>query len=434
MHYSNFKIAILGFGVEGQDAARYFLGQKSKRIVAFDKSPVENLPASDYQKKGVEFICGPDYLKDGLKGFDYIVRSPGVYRYLPEIVEAEKQGSKVTSNTQLFFEESEANIIGITGTKGKGTTARMLQLALEAGGKKTLLLGNIGTPMLDRIPDADTFDWVILELSSFQLIDLPYSPPIAVVTNIATDHLNWHKDREEYIHSKKNLWKGQKPTDWVVLNKDDKTCRELAKTAPGHVVWFTAEDMKSRGSLGVPGKHNLANAAAALAAAKIVGVEEETAWEGICRFRGFEHRLEEVSQVNGVIYINDSAATTPEASAAALESFTGRAIILIAGGSLKGVTFDKFAQSVVDNNVKAVFLISESAKEIKHELEKVGFRGEIITGVENMENIVSQAKDKANSGDIVLLSPACASFGLFKDYKDRGEKFKKAAKSLRSHL
>lgn len=431
MHYSPYKIAILGFGVEGQDAARYFLGQKSKRIAVFDKIPKEKLPAEEYEKKGVEFICGPDYLKDGIKGFDFVVRSPGVYRYLPEIVEAEKSGAKIISNTILFFEESEANIIGITGTKGKGTTAQMLKLALEAGGKKVLLLGNIGTPVLDRIDDADTFDWVILELSSFQLIDLPYSPPIAVIINIKTDHLNWHKDRDEYVRAKKSLWIHQKPTDWVVFNKDDETSRDLAKNALGHVVWFGPEGGKKMENLGVKGAHNRANANAALAAAKIAGVGEEIAWTGICDFRGEEHRLETVGEIGGVTYINDSAATTPEAAIAALETFK-EPKILIAGGSLKGVTFKKLAEAIVENNVKAVFVIGESAADIKKELGKVKFNGEIITGVENMENIVSQAKDKANAQDVVLLSPGCASFGLFKDYKDRGGKFKLAVKSLSS--
>lgn len=429
MHYSKYKIAIIGFGVEGQDAARYFLGQQSKKISVFDKNPEDFLPTDEYKQKDVEFICGPDYLSGGLKGYDYIVRSPGVYRYLPEIIEAEKSGVKVTSNTEAFFEESEANIIGVTGTKGKGTTAQMLKLGLEACGKKVLLLGNIGTPMLDRIDDADTFDWVILELSSFQLIDLKISPPIAVVTNIATDHLNWHKDREEYINAKSNLWIHQKPQDTVIFNKDDGTSREFAKTAPGKVVWFSKD--KSPGvdttKLKVPGKHNVENALAALAAAAETGADAKKVWDGICMFEGAEHRLETVAQINSVTFINDSAATTPEAAVAALNTFK-QPKILIAGGSLKGVPFENFAQEIADNNVKTVFVIGESAKEIKRELANVKYTGEIITNVENMENIVSQARDKANAGEIILLSPACASFGLFKNYQDRGNAFKAAVR------
>ncbi|MBI2268280.1 MAG: UDP-N-acetylmuramoyl-L-alanine--D-glutamate ligase [Candidatus Blackburnbacteria bacterium] len=459
MHYSKYKVAIVGFGVEGQDAARYFLGQESKKIVVFDRNPEESFNTGEYEKKGVEFFCGPDYLSLGLKDFDYIVRSPGVYRYLPEIVEAERSGVKIISNTQLFFEESEANIIGITGTKGKGTTARMLEAGLKSAGKKVLLLGNMGTPMLDRIDDADTFDWVILELSSFQLIDLPYSPPIAIVTNIKTDHLNWHKDREEYIHAKENLWKHQKSTDYVVFNRDDETCREFGRSAVGRVIWVgegidtdtdTDTERKRKGGvfvengevvvqvnevvnvgkvadLKVPGQHNIANALGALVGGVLAGGNPSQVWGGISSFEGVEHRLEKVGEIDGVVYINDSAATTSEAAIAALRTFPNPKV-LIAGGSLKGVGFKTLAQGILENNVKSVILMGESAKEIQIQIKKQkikeGGNLKIIRGIEEMGEIVKKAKELARSGDIVLLSPGCASFGLFKDYKDRGDKFK----------
>lgn len=449
MHYKDYKVAILGFGVEGQDAAGYFLGQKSI-ITIFDRSEKDVVQSAQWKDKPLAWICGPGYLDKGLGGFDIIVRSPGVYRYKPEIVEAEKQGSKITSNTILFFEESEANIIGITGTKGKGTTARMLQLGLKNSGKSTLLLGNIGTPMLDRIDDADTFDWVILELSSFQLIDLPYSPPIAVVTNVTTDHLNWHKDRNEYIHAKENLWKHQKETETVVLNKDDGTCVELAKNVPGRMLWFSTHTAVQLGAyvlddnvylneaivgrtneLKVPGQHNVANALAALSAGTIAGGQPQKVWNGIAEFAGGEHRLEKVAQIGEVLYINDSAATTPEAAIAALKTFPNPKV-LIAGGSVKGVPFKTFAQAVMKNNVKAIFLIGEAARQIEQELEKESYKGEIITGLESMNEVVEKASSLAQPGDVVLLSPACASFGIFKDYKDRGEQFKGAVRRLES--
>lgn len=449
MHYKDYKVAILGFGVEGQDAARYFLGQKSV-ITVFDQKEESQIVMDEWKAKPIKWVCGSSYLDRSLGGFDVIVRSPGVYRYKPEIVEAEKQGSKITSNTILFFEESEANIIGITGTKGKGTTTRMLQLGLENAGKKTLLLGNIGTPMLNRIDDADTFDWVILELSSFQLIDLPYSPPIAVVTNITTDHLNWHKDRDEYIDAKEHLWKHQKPKDTTVFNWEDERCRQLAKEAPGQVRWFATEteietekgaylssdavylDEEAIGNVGdlkIPGMHNVANALAALVAGAIAGGEPKKVWSGITKFAGSEHRSEQVAQINEVLYINDSAATTPEAAIVALQSFK-QPKILVAGGSLKGVGFSEFARAVVKENVKAVFLIGEATKKIQIQLEKERYAGETITDLEDMREIVSKARSIAQPGDVVLLSPACASFGLFRDYKDRGEQFKEAVRRL----
>lgn len=449
MHYKDYKVAILGFGVEGQDAARYFIGQKSI-ITVFDQKEESQVVMDEWKAKPIKWVCGSGYLDRGLGGFDVIVRSPGVYRYKPEIVEAEKRGSRITSNTILFFEESEANIIAVTGTKGKGTTARMTQLGLENSGKSALLLGNIGTPMLNRIEDADAFDWVILELSSFQLIDLPYSPPIAVVTNITTDHLNWHKDRDEYIHAKENLWKHQKETETVVFNKDDATCVELAKNASGRVVWFSTHIPVQQGAyvldgnvyfneavdgrtneLKVPGQHNVANALAALVGGAIAGGEPKKVWSGITEFAGSEYRLEQVAQINGVLYINDSAATTPEAAIVALQSFK-QPKILVAGGSLKGVGFREFAMAVVKENVKAVFLIGEAAEEIQIEIQKKKYAGEVITDLEDMREIVSKARSMAKSGDVVLLSPACASFGVFRDYKDRGEQFKEAVRRLKS--
>ena len=219
-----------------------------------------------------------------------------------------------------------------------------------------------------------------------------------------------------------------------MFNQDDETSRELAKDAPGHVVWFNAGDKESKGNwgdLGVGGNHNMANANAALAAAKVAGLDEEVAWQGICKFTGSEHRMEMVAEVGGVQYINDSAATTPEAAIAALESFE-QTKILIVGGSLKGVAFKGYAQAIKENNVKTVFLIGDSAEEIKVELNKVGYKGTVKDGIEGMKRIVEEIYKVAVPGDAVLLLPACASFGLFKDYKDRGDKFKEAVHNLSS--
>ncbi len=452
MHYSDWKVAILGFGVEGKDAARYFLGQKSI-ITVFDKKSKSEIVKNEWENAPLTWRTGPDYLKKGLGGFDLIVRSPGFYRFMPEIVEAEKSGIKVTSNTNLFFEESEARIVGITGTKGKGTTARMLQLGLRQAGFTTLLLGNIGEPMLDRIVDADTFDWVILELSSFQLIDLKASPSVAVVTNITTDHLNWHKDRNEYIRSKENLWKYQTKDGPVIFNRDDETSRELAESAPGQVLWFSTKNEVEKGTfvrngqvfirlkrdilvgstndLSVPGEHTLLDALAALVAASVAGADPKTAWEGITSYKGAEHRLEKVAEIEEVLYINDSAATTPEAAIGAVKSFP-QPKVLIAGGSLKGVTFEALAESIKGGNVKRVIAIGEAAVSIEDSLQKVGYRGEIVTGLEDMGSVVAVARRIVKPGDVVLFSPGCASFGLFTDYKDRGKKFKEAVLNLKN--
>lgn len=416
------KVAILGFGVEGQDALRWF--QNKADITIFDRKSKEGLLGPEWQNVKLNWITGPNYLKRGLTGFDLVVRSPGFYRYHPAIVRAEKEGVEITSDTKIFFDECKTLIIGITGTKGKGTTARMLALGLEKAGYKITVAGNIGEPMLSRLSQANNSDFAILELSSFQTIDLEKSPQIAVVTNITTDHLNWHKDRNEYVKAKENLWRHQTKDNFLVMNKDDRTCQELAKKATGTVVWYNPK-APLPGDLRVPGEHNRANAHAALTAAKIVGANLEKAWQGIVIYKGAEHRLEKVTEKNSVLFINDSAATTPEATIAALETFS-QSKILIAGGSAKGIKFAQLAKAVLENNVKAVLLAGETEKEIETELERVGYKGTIKKGFGDIHRMVEIAKSLARSGDVVLLSPACASFGLFANYQERGQKFKEA--------
>ena len=448
-HYGKFKVAILGFGMEGQDALRYFLGQGST-VTVFDKKPKEELSVSDFADKDVTWITGEDYLKNSLKGFGIIVRSPGFYRYMPEIVEAEKAGAQITSNTKLFFKESEANIIGITGTKGKGSTARMLQAALESAGYKTLLIGNIGEPMLDRIEDADTFDYVILELSSFQLIDLDVSPHIAICTNITVDHLDWHKNREEYVGAKENLWKYQGKDDYTIFNAEDQTLQSLSHNCPGKLYTASLRTDPGKGSyvqnerifvemdekievgspsdLQVVGQHNILNSLLALAGAVAAGADPKEAWKGISNFKGYEHRLEVLGEFDGITYVNDSASTNPESTIAAINSFE-RPIVLIAGGSRKGHEFTELAKEIVQENIKAVLLIGETAEELAKELDFAGYAGEVLLDFKTPEDAFEKAKEIAEEGDVVLLSPACASFGLFKNYKERGERFKKFALS-----
>ncbi|MDO8452325.1 MAG: UDP-N-acetylmuramoyl-L-alanine--D-glutamate ligase [bacterium] len=445
-HYGKFKVGILGFGLEGQDALRYFLGQGST-VTVLDKKPIEELDRTAFKDNAVTWVCGENYLKGGLKEFDIIVRSPGIYRFLPEIVEAEKAGKNITSNTKLFFLESEANIIGVTGTKGKGSTSRMLQAALDKGGLTTLLLGNIGEPMLDRIVDADSFDWVILELSSFQLIDLDVSPPIAVCTNITIDHLDWHKDREEYVGAKENLWSHQKAGDFTIFNAEDQTLQSLSHNCTGKVYWASMRTDPGKGAyvqdekvviemdekievgspsdLQVLGEHNLLNSLLALSGAVAAGADPQVAWQGISEFKGYEHRLEVLGEFDGITYVNDSAATNPESTIAAIKSFD-KPIVLIAGGSKKGHEFGELAKEITSSKVKAVVLIGQTAKEIENELDQASYTGDVVTITSSPEDAFEKAKKLAAQGDIVLLSPACASFGLFKNYKERGERFKLA--------
>ncbi|MDO8503162.1 MAG: UDP-N-acetylmuramoyl-L-alanine--D-glutamate ligase [bacterium] len=418
-------VAILGFGMEGQDATKYFLAQGAK-ITVFDKKPREEIARGGWEKENIKWVCGEDYLKNGLQGFDLIVRSPGVYRYIPQIVEAEKNGAKITSSTILFFENCKTPIIGVTGTKGKGTTASLIAHGLKACGKRVLLLGNIGEPMLLSLEEAKNCDYVLLELSSFQTIDLTKSPHITVVTNITSDHMDWHKDQEEYEQAKRQLWKNQHDDDYLVLNSDDQISMSLAKNATGKVFTYNGENEKAS-ELNIPGKHNVYNVNAALLTIKLLGEDTQKAWEGIESFKGLEHRLENIGEIDGVTYINDSYATNPEPTIAAIHSFE-QPKVLILGGSKKGADFTKMAKEIVRSNVRGVVLIGDEAEAIEEALNNTQFKGDMKKGFTKMPEMVSAAKSMAKAGDVVILSPACASFGLFENYKDRGKKFKEAVR------
>ena len=301
------KIAILGFGIEGKDAAKYFAGED---IAVFDKKAKEEIAQGEWADKNITWITGENYLENGIEGFDIVVRSPGFYRYQPAILDAEKNSAKITSNTIIFFENSKAPIIGVTGTKGKGTTSSLISHALESAGKKVLLAGNIGEPMLSLLPKTENVDWVVLELSSFQIIDVPISPKIVVITNITTDHMDWHKDQEEYEKAKENLWLHQTKNNSLILNYDDPTSRRLGTKTSGTVyyyslekdvfsckdkennIWLENKKVGNAKELKLIGPHNQYNALAALIASTRAGTDPTIAWKAICKFEGLEHRLE----------------------------------------------------------------------------------------------------------------------------------------------
>lgn len=449
------RVAILGFGVEGKDAARYFV-QKKAEVTVFDKKQKEELAISDFETLPITWVCGENYLSGGLPNFDIIVRSPGIRPALPAILEAVKNGAQLTSNTKIFFDECKKPIIAVTGTKGKGTTATLIYKALEAAGKKALLAGNIGEPMLSLLNSTADVDFVVLELSSFQTMDLAKSPHIVVVTNITLDHMDWHKNEDEYVNAKAQLWSHQTKDDYLVLNKADRTSRISSESAPGTVIWYYVDSPNKTeyaytervgepsdeelviinkqyvGSLDffdLPGKHNVANLLAALSAASCAEADMEKAWQGAISFKGLEHRLEIVATINSVLYVNDSFATNPEPTLAAIASFEQPKIIIL-GGSSKGANFDAMAQKMVEADVRGVVLIGDEAENIEAALDSAGYKGKKAKGVGTMTEIVQAARDMAEAGDVVLLSPAYASFGLFQNYKDRGKQFKEAVKLL----
>lgn len=442
------KVAVLGFGLEGQDLCQFLLKKKAE-ITVFDQKTANELGRGykKFKQAGIQFKLGKNYLKEGLVGFDYIFRSPGFYRFLPEIVEAEKKRAIVTSATKLFFELSPAKIIGVTGTKGKGTTATLIYKILKEDGQDVYLAGNIGQPMLSLLPKLKSSSFVVLELSSFQLIDFEKSPNLAVVLFVTPEHLDYHKDKDEYIQAKANIVGHQKKSDFAILNADNLISFSFASITLAKIFCFSRKK-KVNGAyvqkgkifvfdkiigetknLKLRGEHNWENVCAAALAATIAGAKLKALKKAVFSFTGLGHRLELVRRFKGVEYYNDSFSTTPETAIAAIRAFK-KPIILIAGGSEKGSDYTQLGKEISHSPVKTVILIGEMAGRIKEACQRAKFKGQIIFRPKNMREIVNLALKEAKPKDIVLLSPACASFDMFKNYKDRGEQFKKYAKAL----
>lgn len=420
----NKKIAILGLGIENMALVRYLLKHKVKceMTICDKREEVQKFWIPAYagmtkKKAGmtkVSWQLGKGYNKN-LDKFDVLFRSPGwpIIPLAPFI-------KGVSSPMQLFFELCPSkNIIGVTGTKGKGTTASLIYEILRAAGKRAWLGGNIGVAPFEFLDKIKKNDWVALELSSFQLEDMTVSPQIAVIANLYPEHLkpadpnnpNFHKNFKAYRDAKLNIVKWQKAGDKAVLN--------YKLNIKGKKIYFKKSNLPSK----LVGEHNKENIAAAAAVAKIAGVKLEIIKKAVASFKGLEHRLELARELDGVKYYDDSFATTPESTIIALKSFVSP-IILFLGGAEKGSNFKKLAKEV-KHRVKFVILLNgDATPRIKKELLKVGFKADSMKLADNIKEAVKFAKAKAAPGDIVLLSTACASFGMFKNYKERGDLFK----------
>jgi UDP-N-acetylmuramoylalanine--D-glutamate ligase len=431
------KIAILGYGLQGSSAYEYW-NMPENQVTVCDQNTTLELPDN------VERHLGPDHLK-GLDEFDLIVRSPIVHpRHIQEANSPEIL-SKVTTVTNEFLKVCPSkNIVGVTGTKGKGTTSTLIAKLLEASGKKVHLGGNIGTPPLDLLKDdIQADDWVVLELANFQLIDLKASPRIAVCLMVVPEHMDWHKDMAEYMTAKQQLFAHQTADDYAIYYAKNENSHSVASASPGHkvpymqapgaevtddAVMIGGQTICKTSELKLLGKHNWQNVCAALTAFWQVAQNTEAARQVLTSFSGLEHRLELVRELDGVKYYDDSFGTTPETAIVAIEAFDQPKVVIL-GGSDKGASFDNLAQVVKDNNMRAVLLIGKMAPNIQQSLEAVGFTN-FIFGGGTMTEIVKTAQENARPGDVVILSTACASFDMFKDYKDRGEQFKAAVQAL----
>jgi len=443
------RVAVIGLGVSNTALIR-FLKDTGAEISGRDQKTKEQLGAvwQELDSSGIQLVLGPGYL-EGLEQFDVVVVSPGVPRNLPQIQEAARRG-KLASEISLFFRYSPAPIFGITGSSGKTTTTSLVYEILRSSGHKAVIGGNIGTPLITELSNLSPEHKVVLELSSFQLEGLETSPHGAIITNIAENHLDVHGTMENYIAAKRHIYLHQKPRDFVVLNYDDPTTRAMAVEAPGKVFFFSMENrvrdgayrrgkdlvfvrdgeetvIVQRSELRLRGEHNAANFLAAAALSLAAGGSLEAAAQVARTFQGVPHRLEFVAEHGGVRYYNDSIATTPQRTLAALRSFE-EPIILIAGGYDKKLSFAPLAEAVHNLKVKHLVLLGATAPKIKEAVEALGdFPLQVV---ENLEQAVAAARSAAEPGDCVLLSPACASYDQYSNFMERGAHFRQLVQDL----
>ena len=444
------RLALLGLGVENQALGRW-LASRGLGFAVCDADPAQRLDGPPWKEAVREWRLGPGCF-DRLDDFDLLFRSPGIPARRPELERARRRGAEVSSQTELFLERCPAPVIGITGTKGKGTTASLLDSILrQAPGLSPRLGGNIGTPPIGFLDDLTAADVVVLELSSFQLQDLDRSPRGAVVLPVTRDHLDYHADRREYVEAKASICSRQAAGDWVVSSADDATAGEISARSPGRAFGFRAggplegdgcwseeggilwreggrvETLAPVSDLRLRGRHNLANACAAVAAARLCGAPPESVGPGLSALEGLPHRLEEVGERGGILFVNDSLATTPEAAAAGLEAYAGRPVVLIAGGASKGARFEGLGAAIA-RSAAALVTLGEEGPAIAAAARAAGFSGPLAGDCPSMEAAVQRAAGLAPAGGVVLLSPGCASFGMFTGYAARGEAFRAAAR------
>ncbi|MDQ2086783.1 UDP-N-acetylmuramoyl-L-alanine--D-glutamate ligase [Herbivorax sp. ANBcel31] len=454
-YIKNKKVAVLGIGISNIPLIKY-LHSLGVNVTAFDKSCKNDLCCvlDEFKELDIQCSLGDGYLKN-LKGFDIVFRTPGMRYDIPEIVSAKKEGAKVTSEMEVFFELCPAEIFAVTGSDGKTTTSTLIHKMLKKQGYKSWLGGNIGTPLLSKIDKIKDTDKVVLELSSFQLHTMSMSPKTAVITNLSPNHLDFHKSMDEYVDAKKNIFKFQSAGDKLILNFDNDITKKFKSEAKGKVVYFSRIQQLSSGAgikngkivykdenrevevvdtkdISIPGMHNVENYLAAICA--VIGyVDVETIQKTAKEFKGVEHRLELVGETDGIMFYNDSIASSPSRTIAGLLSF-GQKVILISGGYDKNIPYDAMGEYIA-KKVKSMVLIGQTSdkihKALEGEIERTGKGKDVLVyKCDSLEEAVKKAYECALCGDIILMSPASASFDMFKNFDERGKKFKDAVKNI----
>lgn len=436
--FKNKKVLILGLGLLGKGVKdTRFFAEAGADVVVSDlkteaelKSSIEKLSDLDLQ-----FVLGMHQKKD-IENCDFVLRNPGVPISSPYLEYARKIGKPILMSDALFVKYfGRKNVIGITGTRGKTTTASLLYHILMESGEQVELSGNIpGKSALTLLKNIDPQTLVVMELSSWQLqgfASLKLSPHISVITTIYEDHLNRYPSMKKYIKDKKVIYRFQKQDDYLFLNKGFKVMQEFAKEANSQVVWFDKNVVSSNWERNLKGEHNRENIAAAVKTAEILGISKDNIKKAVANFHPVKHRLQKVADINGVEYINDTTSTTPAAGNAALRAID-KPIILIAGGASKNLDLSGFAKEVI-KQVKGVILLKGTAtKELKDLINKNTNKKIVWGEFDNFKKAVLFASKKAENGDVVLLSPGCASFGMFVNEFDRGNQFIKVVNELKN--
>lgn len=441
------KVAVVGIGVSNRPLVKMIVDLGGK-VIACDKKTDIGDAADELKKIGVELNLGENYL-EGVVDCDVIFRTPSLRPDNPYLQRARDNGAYITSEMMEFIKYCPCKIFGVTGSDGKTTTTSLIYEMLKADGKRAFLGGNIGNPLFNRIEEIKEDDYAVIELSSFQLMECGFSPDVSVITNLSPNHLDIHKDMKEYIDSKKNIFLHQNENGLLVLNLDNKITAGMLDEAKGKVRTFSltkgigyshleGDELSVNGikicnmkDIKLIGMHNVDNMLTAFAAVDGT-VSIEAMRKVATTFTGVEHRIEFVREINGVRFYNDSIGSSPTRTIANLKAFN-RKIILIAGGYDKKIPFDTLAKEGVDR-VKVLVLMGNTKDKIRKAFEEeMKLRDHYLPIIEadNLEDAVYKAYKSSENGDIITLSPACASFDMFKNFEERGNKFKEIVMNIK---
>ena len=444
--FSHKKILVLGLAKSGVTAAA-LLHKLGAFVTVNDKKPFsENPEAQGLLEQGIKVICGDHPIELLDEGFELIVKNPGIPYNNPMIAGALEKGIPVVTEVELAYEISEAPFIGITGTNGKTTTTTLVYEMLHEDDKHPLIAGNIGTVASGVAEEATAENTIVIELSSFQLMGIvDFKPKIAILTNLYDAHLDYHGTKKEYIAAKTNITKNQTELEYLIVNADQEETLEVARQSKASIIPFSTQKVLTEGAyifdgwimfnqekvmeiekIALPGKHNLENILSAMAAAKLSGVNNSAIQRVLQSFTGVRHRLQYVTEVNGRKFYNDSKATNILATINALAAFK-HPVVLLAGGLDRGNEFDELLPYL--KNVKAMITFGQTASKMERIGKEAGIK--FIKRVDNVDKAVPEAYRYSESGDVILLSPACASWDQYKTFEVRGDIFIEAVHKLK---